>query len=146
MLAPKPSSPGPERYVLGLALLVPLGLAAVLLLQLPGVSMGRPATLVYADTAAKVFAPRPAPSNPEPPPTLAIPTATPRPTPTPVPPSPTPEPSPTAGPRTYVVQRGDELKYIAAEYGVSIWRIISTNDIPDPDSLNVGQVLRIPAD
>ena len=42
------------------------------------------------------------------------------------------------------VQHGDELKNIAAQYGVSIWKIIASNDIPDPDSLRVGQVLKIP--
>jgi LysM repeat protein len=47
-------------------------------------------------------------------------------------------------PRTYTVQRGDELKQIAAQYGVTIWTIINANDIPNPDSLRVGQVLTIP--
>jgi spore germination protein YaaH len=42
------------------------------------------------------------------------------------------------------VKPGDELKHIAAAYGVSIWRIVDTNDIPNPDSLRVGQVLEIP--
>ena len=38
------------------------------------------------------------------------------------------------------------VKQIAAAYGVSIWHIIDVNDIPDPDSLRVGQVLTIPDD
>lgn len=49
-----------------------------------------------------------------------------------------------AGGRTRVVQRGDELKGIAAEFGVSIFSIIAANPIPNPDSLTVGQVLVIP--
>jgi LysM repeat protein len=47
---------------------------------------------------------------------------------------------------TYTVQKGDELRHIAAKYGVSIWKIIDANEIPNPDSLRVGQVLRIPGD
>jgi spore germination protein len=43
------------------------------------------------------------------------------------------------------VQRGDLLKQIAARYGVSIASILAINDIPNPDSLRVGQVLVIPA-
>ena len=46
--------------------------------------------------------------------------------------------------RTYVVQRGDILKQIAARYGVSMASIIAINNIPNPDSLRVGQVLTIP--
>jgi nucleoid-associated protein YgaU len=50
--------------------------------------------------------------------------------------------SPTAVPArqatTYVVQRGDQLRYIAARYGVSVGSILALNAIPDPDSLTVG--------
>jgi len=89
---------------------------------------------------------RPAASNAAAPPTLVAPTAT------PVPPTPTTAPVPTSPPvpttpplpRSYTVQRGDELKQIAAQYKVSIWSIIDSNDIPNPDSLRVGQVLKIP--
>jgi LysM repeat protein len=52
-------------------------------------------------------------------------------------------PSP-PGRRTYVVQRGDELKAIAAQFGVSIQDILAVNDIPNPDSLRLGQELVIP--
>jgi LysM repeat protein len=52
--------------------------------------------------------------------------------------------TPVAGRRTYTVQRGDELKEIAAVHGVSMASIVAINDIPDPDSLRVGQVLTIP--
>jgi lipoprotein NlpD len=75
------------------------------------------------------------------------PTATPKPTVTPVPQR--PAASATAAPQpggTYVVQPGDELKSIAADYNVSIWKIIAANNIPDPDSLKIGQELRIPSE
>jgi LysM repeat protein len=49
-----------------------------------------------------------------------------------------------AGPRTYTVQKGDELKQIAAQYQVSIFKLIDTNSLKDPDNLRVGQVLTIP--
>jgi len=42
------------------------------------------------------------------------------------------------------VQPGDELKNIAAGYNLSIWKVIQSNNIPNPDSLRVGQVLKIP--
>lgn len=53
-------------------------------------------------------------------------------------------PSKTAA--TYTVQPGDELRHIAADNHLSIWKIIEANDIPDPDSLRIGQVLNIPSD
>ena len=143
------SEGGPERYILALALLLPLVVVGLAVAQLPTIDMRVPSTLVYADAAEPLRPRHPAASAAEAPPTLAVPTATPRPTATPVPAAPTVAPtlvpSPTAaGARTYTVQRGDELRHIAAQYGVSIWKIIDNNDIPNPDSLRVGQVLRIP--
>ena len=147
-MAGKASTPGPEKFVLAVALLLPLAVSVIALAQLPGVDLHLPASLVYADQQPISILPkRPASSHQAPPPTLAAPTATPKPTatlvptPTAVPPSPTPIRG-----RTYTVQKGDELKHIAAQYGMSIWKIIDNNDIPDPDSLTVGQVLRIPDD
>ena len=128
------SRPGPERYVLMLALCLPLGLTGYAVLQLPGLGFaGQPLSMPSSQT--ELVAKRPVASAPAPPPTLVAPTATPLPTPTAVPPP---------APRSYTVKRGDELKTIAAEYGVSIWSIIDSNDIPNPDSLTVGQVLTIP--
>jgi LysM repeat protein len=107
--------------------------------QIPGVNLSLPSSVVYADSGSKaMLAQRPAPSAPQPPPTLVAPTATPVP-PTPVPATPTPKAA-----ETYTVQRGDQLKNIAATYHVSIWSIIDHNNIPNPDSLHVGQVLQIP--
>jgi 5'-nucleotidase / UDP-sugar diphosphatase len=105
-----------------------------------------PSTLVYADNGERIVTGHPAPLNQAPPPTLAPPTPTTKPTEAPATPTAvlTPTAIPTPAPRTYTVQRGDELKHIAAQYGVTIWQIIDTNDIPNPDSLRVGQVLQIP--
>ena len=108
--------------------------------QLAGVDLRLPSMTAYAD-AGKIVTRRPAGSTAAPPPTLVAP-------PTPAPtalmslaPKPTPTP---VGPRTYTVKPGDELRHIAADYGVSIWTIINANDIPNPDSLRVGQELKIP--
>jgi LysM repeat protein len=145
------SSAGPERFVLALALLVPLVLGGLALAQLPGASLASPTSLLLGDGGGNVVSRRPAPSKAAPPPTLVPPTATAvRATATPAPTA-TAEPTvePTAAPRTgrtYVVRKGDELKHIAAQYQVSIWKIIDNNDIPNPDSLRVGQVLTIPDD
>ena len=110
--------------------------------QLAGVDLRLPSMTAYAD-AGKIVTRRPAGSAAAPPPTLA--------------PPPTPAPTATAalplvlkptatpvGLRTYTVKPGDELRHIAADYGVSIWTIINANDIPNPDSLRVGQELKIP--
>jgi LysM repeat protein len=86
------------------------------------------------------------------------PTAAP-PEPTAAPPEPTaaPEapPLPTAAPTAppvaaepgyieYTVQKGDILYTIAQEHGVTIEEILAINQIPNPESLTVGEVIRIP--
>ena len=129
-----------------LALVTPIVVMGIAVAQLPGINLGQPSTLVNGDSSPALVTSRPARLDAAPPPTLAVPTATPKPTavpPTAVPPT---AAKPTAAPanRTYTVQHGDELKNIAAQYGVSIWSIIDSNDIPNPDSLHVGQVLKIP--
>jgi nucleoid-associated protein YgaU len=139
---------GIERYVLGLALLMPLGLALAMVAQIPGVTLASPTGMMRADAGPPLITRRPPSSDAvAAPPTLAPPTATPKPTATPVPATATPRPTatPEKG-RTYTVKPGDELKQIAAQYSVNIWKIINTNDIPNPDSLRIGQVLRIPDD
>ena len=137
---------GAERFVLGLALLLPLAVIVLALAQLPGTSLASPPNLIPADAGSIVLGKRPVPSNPAPPPTLAPPTATPRPT---VAPTPTAQPSATpqkSAAATYTVKPGDELRHIAAQYNVSIWKIIAANDIPNPDSLKIGQELKIPSE
>jgi LysM repeat protein len=144
ILQPRVSRNGPERFVLAVALVMPLAVMAVAIAQLTGISitprMARTEPL-NAATSAPLVTHRPAAQTVAAPPTLVAPTVT------PVPPTPTVAPVPTAAPapRTYTVKRGDELKHIAADYGVSIWSIIDANDIPNPDSLHVGQVLEIPS-
>jgi LysM repeat protein len=127
-----------------MALLVPLSVVVVALAQLPGTSLASPSAFMQMQTDASmaVIGKRPASSNPAPPPTLIPPTATPQPTATPAAPTPTAMPKRT----TYTVRPGDELKHIAAENNVSIWKIIAANDIPNPDSLKIGQELHIPSD
>jgi LysM repeat protein len=122
-------------------LLVPLGVVLIALTQLPATSLASPFNLTLANSVASISSKRPAASNPAPPPTLAPPTATPKPSQTPVPATPAAT-SHLGG--TYVVQAGDELKAIAADHQISIWKIIDANHIPDPDSLQIGQELQIP--
>ncbi|SVD33462.1 uncharacterized protein METZ01_LOCUS386316, partial [marine metagenome] len=43
-----------------------------------------------------------------------------------------------------VVQRGDSLSGIAAEYGVTLSALIEANNISDPDTVHVGQELLVP--
>jgi LysM repeat protein len=58
-----------------------------------------------------------------------------------------PRPSPPAATPTsnYVVQAGDSLTSIAGRFGVSVQAIIGANGITQPNALEVGQVLVIPA-
>jgi LysM repeat protein len=144
MLNPKTPVPGPERFVLALALLVPLVLIGLAASQMSGMYLGLTSAASEEDSGDQLIAARPAPSNLAPPPTLAVPTATPRPTPTAVPsPTPVAAASPQTG-RQYTVKPGDQLKEIAAGYHMTVWQLIDANNIPNPDSLRVGQVLRIP--
>ncbi len=89
-----------------------------------------------------------------------VPSSTPGSTPTPAPTAtPTPEPTassiptPTAAPatptaeptlRTYRVQSGDTLSSIAHKFGVTVKEIEAVNVIPDPNALQIGQLLVIP--
>ncbi len=134
------SDGGPERLVLGLALVVPLALVFVVFFQLTGTTLAAPPTVSAADAGSAIVAKRPVAANPAPPPTLVPPSPEP---PTAVANSPA-APPPKAG--TYTVQQGDELKQIAADHQLSIWKLIEANDIPNPDSLKVGQVLEIPSE
>jgi len=64
---------------------------------------------------------------------------------TPVP-SPTtpPEALPTVPPVTYTVKPGDTLSGIADLFGVTVDDIVRANNLADPNSLQVGDVLTIP--
>jgi LysM repeat protein len=64
---------------------------------------------------------------------------------TPVPtPTPSPLAAPTVPPVTYRVKQGDTLSGIADMFGVTVDDIVRYNNIADPNSLSVGQVLTIP--
>jgi HlyD family secretion protein len=81
--------------------------------------------------------------------TAAQPTTRPIATPTPPaqPTAPLASASPTSSSPTtleYRVQEGDILKAIAQRYGVTVQEIMAINQIENPDSLRVGEILRIP--
>lgn len=56
----------------------------------------------------------------------------------------TPLPTPTLELVEYIVQAGDTLGTIAAQFEISVADIIYVNEIENPDVLSVGQVLYIP--
>ena len=60
------------------------------------------------------------------------------------PPAP-PAPSPTVGEQTYVVQNGDYPEKIAQKFGIKTDELIAANNIADPQKLQIGQTLKIPA-
>jgi LysM repeat protein len=133
---------GPERWILVVALLVPLAIVGLSVTEIP--QPWNPTRVLAGPEPQTALVRRPASSESAPPPTLAPPTPTPvPPTPTPLPPTPGPSPTP-KGQTSYVVQPGDQLKNIAASHGVSIASILAANDVPNPDSLRVGQTLTIP--
>ncbi len=54
-----------------------------------------------------------------------------------------------AGMRGYLVHqvvRGDTLHAIARQYGTDVRRLTVANELPDPDRILVGQILRVPQD
>ena len=85
----------------------------------------------------------PIPETPVPTATVPVVVISPAPTPT-VPPTPTPTPPPTPTPKTHNVRAGNTLSEIATFYGVSMDAILGLNNIPDPNNLQVGQVLILP--
>ena len=88
------------------------------------------------------------------PPIIGLPTSTHQgPTDTPIQPTPNPTRvavaqkttiATTGGQNVYVVQPGDTLRNIAAQFGVSVDDIITANALPNPDLLEVGQLIIIP--
>lgn len=97
---------------------------------------------------APVVSPTPTPKPTATPIPTPRPTATPTPTPTLTPtPSPTPTPTPTpVGEQSYRVQLGDTLLRIAARFGVTVSALQSHNNISNPNSIRIGQLLKIPTD
>jgi LysM repeat protein len=79
-----------------------------------------------------------------PPPTESTPAADDEPEETPTPtPTPTPEPTPTG--TVHVVEEGDTLGAIAAEYGTTVDALVEANDLADPDAIFIGDEIVIPA-
>ena len=60
-------------------------------------------------------------------------------------PGPAPAPAQPSGTATHIVQRGESLAIIAAQYGTNYIELARMNGIEDPDVLHVGQVLQVPA-
>lgn len=89
-----------------------------------------PARAPATATARPTTAPTPPPSGPP-----ATPAAT------SAPPAPTPAPAYVE----YTVRKGDILYTIAARYGLKVEDILAINQIAKPESLTVGQVIRIPS-
>lgn len=46
---------------------------------------------------------------------------------------------------TYTVKRGDTLSAIARQYGMNYMDLAKYNNIPNPNIINIGQVIKIPA-
>jgi LysM repeat protein len=64
---------------------------------------------------------------------------------TPIDPTPgIPPDSPGGEPITYTVKSGDTLSAIALRFGTTVKAIADANNIPDPNLIHVGQVLKIP--
>ena len=53
-------------------------------------------------------------------------------------------PTAAAAQETYQVQAGDSLGAIAARYGTTVDELVRLNNLTDPGSIQVGQVLRVP--
>jgi LysM repeat protein len=106
----------------------------------PSATAGQPTGTPVPSESLPSAVPTPTATQPPPStdPTVA-PTATPKPQPTL-----TAAPSATARPQTYVVQEGDTLSTIAAQFGTSVAALQRANGLGSSDVINVGQVLVIP--
>lgn len=56
---------------------------------------------------------------------------------------PAPTPTPTPQPNTYTVKSGDTLSAIAQKHNTTVAALVRLNNIPDPDRIFPGQVLRL---
>lgn len=114
-------------------------------------ALARDADPSSVPTQVAVATQRPSPTQRATPSALS-PTATPAPTTAPtIAPTATPAPTPvaTAVPtpvpqQTYTVVAGDTLALIAQRFGTTVEALLAANDIDDPNTINVGQVLVIP--
>jgi LysM repeat protein len=58
---------------------------------------------------------------------------------------PTPQPTPTIGEQTYIVKAGDSPASIAQQFRIKTDDLMTANNIEDPQKLQIGQTLKIPA-
>jgi LysM repeat protein len=116
---------------------IPLAVAAGVLLiaAVAGYGISQVVAQMASAPGPRTTLPPSLPASPSPTPVI---TASPRPT-----PRGTPQPTPT--PIIHVVQRGEFLIQIATRYGVDVQAIIDANQILDPDLVEPGQHLVIPA-
>jgi len=49
------------------------------------------------------------------------------------------------GEQTYTIQQGDTLSYIAGQFGVTVEAIVAANGLANPDAIQAGQKVIIPA-
>lgn len=47
--------------------------------------------------------------------------------------------------QTYTIQQGDTLSYIAGQFGVTVEAIVIANGLSNPDAIQAGQKVIIPA-
>lgn len=108
-------------------------------------------TLVVTAVAHSVEPPTSRPTNQIvatsalPPTTTARPTGTLQPTETPQPTATEPPPTPSPTYATHVVQSQETLLGIAARYGLSVDDLVKANQLVDPNLLQLGQALNVPA-
>lgn len=60
-------------------------------------------------------------------------------------PQPSPSPTPATNPETYTVVAGDTLWDIAERFETTIAAIVELNALADADSIEIGQVLKLPS-
>ena len=60
-------------------------------------------------------------------------------------PPPTPEPSPTVAEQIYIVKAGDSPASIAQQFRIKTEDLMAANNIDNPQKLQIGQTLKIPA-
>ena len=113
----------------GFAVVLLVGGVFMVVLWLTGGSTGSLAALFATDT--------PTPTHTLTPTITLTPSETPTPEPTL---TPTPQ-----GPTTYIVEVGDNLSSIAEKFGVEVLAIMAANNLRDPNEIQVGVTLIIPA-